>query len=516
MSGAARDQAGQVFLNPMYFCLYRNNKINDKLGDARCDRRQAMLMKLCIDLLLVQALLGAFDTLYHHEFKVALAHRVTAQRELAIHAVRAGLYALVFLGLAWRTWAGLWSLLLLVLIVVEVVLTLWDFVTEDQTRLLPASERITHTVLAINGGAAFVLLALSLPEWWARPSGLLAADYGWRSVFLSLAAVGVALSGLRDGLAAWGTRRLALKLDLDVGGHRRFLISGGTGFIGSALVHELVRRGHNVTLLTRSPLAAALQFAGRVRALADARQLNATERFDVIVNLAGAPIVGLPWSARRKRVLAESRLATTRALLAFVERAVQRPRVWIQASAIGFYGNRGTIALDEAAPAGEGFAAELCHNWEDMTAQLALYSVRSVVLRFGLVFGRSGGALPGLLLGFRLGAGAVLGDGRQHLGWIHLEDLLRLIALTIRNDSLHGVFNAVAPDAPHYAEFARLAGQLLQRPVWLRIPAAPLRRLLGEMASLFVDGPRIVPRRLQEMAFEYRFPYLRDALMDLV
>jgi len=473
------------------------------------------MMILCIDLLVVQALLGAFDTLYHHEFKVALSRRVTAQRELAIHALRAVLYGIVFMGLAWWVWGGVWSLVLLGIILLEVGLTLWDFVTEDMTRLLPASERITHTILAINGGAAFVLLAMTLPDWLARASQFNAVDYGWRSGFMSLAAMGVLLSGIRDGFAAWAVRRLALTLDLDVGGHRRFLISGGTGFIGAALVHELLQRGHNITLLTRSPQAAALQFAARVRAVHSVDELPAAERFDVIVNLAGAPIVGPPWSSRRKRVLAQSRLDTTRALLGFVERAIQRPRVWIQASAIGYYGTQSDFPLDETAPAGQGFAAELCRNWEDMTAQLSLYSVRCVILRFGLVFGRSGGALPGLLLGFRFGAGAVLGDGRQRLGWIHLEDLLRLIALAIRDDSLHGVFNAVAPDTPSYAEFASLAGKLLGRPVWLRVPAAPLRRLLGEMASLFVDGPPIEPRRLQQLAFEYRFPYLRDALMDL-
>jgi uncharacterized protein (TIGR01777 family) len=473
------------------------------------------MMDLCISLLVVQACLGAFDTLYHHEFSVALPHQRTAQRELQIHAVRALLYAVVFVGLAWFEWGGVWGLVLIGIVLIEVVLTLWDFVIEDGSRLLPASERITHTLLAINGGAAFVLLAMTVPEWIARTTLMYPVDYGWRSLFLSVGAVGVAISGVRDGFAAWGVQRLWLNLNLDLGRHRRLLISGGTGFIGSALVAELLRAGHDITLLSRRPRAAALQFAGRVRALRNTRALAAAEVFDVIVNLAGAPVVGLPWSRKRKRELASSRLSSTRDLLDFVMRAQQRPQVWVQASAIGFYGSYSETPLDESAAAGEGFAAELCSNWEAMTAELAALSVRCVVLRFGLVFGRSGGALPMLLLSFRVGAGAILGDGKQRIGWIHLEDLLRLIAAAIRDPSMHGNFNAVAPDSPSYREFAQLAGQLLSRPVWLRLPAALLRRLLGEMASLFVDGPYIVPRRLQAAAFEYRFPNLREALMDL-
>jgi uncharacterized protein (TIGR01777 family) len=473
------------------------------------------MMNLCINLLVVQALMGAFDTLYHHELKVALAHRPNAQHELMIHAVRAVLYSVVFVGLAWFEWGGWLSVVLLALVLCEVALTLWDFVIEDHTRLLPASERITHTLLAINGGAAFVLLAMTLPEWFARPSGWHPVEYGWRSVFLTVAAIGVGVSGVRDGFAAWAVQRLRLNLDLDLGAHRRLLISGGTGFIGSALVQECLRSGHDITLLTRRPQAAVIQFGGRVRAVRDTRVLSADEVFDVIVNLAGAPVVGLPWSRRRKRVLALSRLATTRALLDFVVRAKRRPQFWLQASAIGFYGAQSDTAVDETAAAGDGFAAQLCCNWEAMTAELASLAVRCVILRFGMVFGRSGGSLPMMLLSFRLGGGAILGNGNQRIGWIHLEDLLRLMAFAVRDSRVVGIINAVAPDAPSYREFATLAGHLLARPVWLHIPAGLLRRLLGEMASLFVDGPYIVPRRLQALAFEYRFPNLREALMDL-
>ena len=198
------------------------------------------MIEFFINLMIVQALMGAFDTLYHHELKVGLARCVTARLELAIHAMRAVLYAVVFIGIAWFEWHGAWVLLLIGIILIEVGLTLWDFIIEDRSRLLPRSERITHTLLAINGGAAFALLASELSQWFAQATAMYPVEYGWRAWFLTLAGIGVGLSGLRDGFAAWAVRRLDLKLDLDLGRHRRVLISGGTGFIGSALVRRMM------------------------------------------------------------------------------------------------------------------------------------------------------------------------------------------------------------------------------------------------------------------------------------
>jgi len=473
------------------------------------------MMDLFINLMILQALMGAFDTLYHHEFKVALPRCPNARLELSIHAIRAILYSIVFMGLAWYEWGGLWVWLLISIVLIEVGLTLWDFVIEDTTRLLPASERVTHTLLAINGGAAFVLLAIILPEWFSRSTEFYAIDYGWKSWFLSVGAIGVGLSGIRDGLAAWAVQRLDLHLGLDVGGHKRFLISGGTGFIGSALIRELLYMGHDVTVISRRPLAAAMQFAGKVRAVSSTNELSAQECFDVVINLAGAPVVGLPWSTQRKRVITQSRLNITRDLLSFVRKSHQRPPVWVQASAIGYYGPTSEIPVDETSSSGSGFAAELCRQWEDMTTELEALSIRCVILRFGLVFGRSGGSLPMMLLSFRMGMGGVIGDGKQFMSWIHIEDLLRLIAYSVKDPSVSGAINAVAPDVPTYEQFAKATGRMLHRPVLMTIPASLLRTLLGEMASMFVDGPKIVSGRLDKMQFEYRFPELRAALMDL-
>jgi len=473
------------------------------------------MMDLMINLMIVQVLMGAFDTIYHHEIKVALPQSQGAGLELSIHAVRAILYSAVFLGLAWYQWGGYWAWLLVGIVLIEVLLTLWDFVIEDTTRLLPASERVTHTLLAINGGAVFVLLATELPEWLAMQNGFYEVNYGWRSWFLTLGAIGVAVSGLRDGLAAWAVQRLDLKLNLDLGQHRRVLISGGTGFIGSALVRELLHNMHDVTLISRKPVAAAIQFKGKVRAVSSVDELDANESFDVIVNLAGAPVVGMPWSLQRKKAMTRSRLGMTRGLIDYVKRSQQKPSVWVQASAIGFYGTDSRQSYHDASPVGTGFAADLCSQWEAIARELDDLSIRRVTLRFGLVFGRSGGSLPMMLMSFKMGMGAIIGDGKQHMGWIHIEDLLRLIALSINDETIQGDYNAVAPDCPTYQQFAHAAGRMLHRPVWMSIPAVLLRKLLGEMASLFVDGPIIIPRRLEDKQFEYRFPDLRSALMDL-
>jgi uncharacterized protein (TIGR01777 family) len=304
-------------------------------------------------------------------------------------------------------------------------------------------------------------------------------------------------------------------LALDLGQHHRLLITGGTGFIGSALCRSLLQGGHELTVISRNPQKADRQFAGKVRVVRSAAELNAEEIFDAVINLAGAPVVGLPWTKKRKAVLRASRLNTTRDLMTFVRRATSTPAVWIQASAIGYYGSQADEAVNESSPKGQGFAADLCSEWEQMTEELSTLGIRRVVLRFGLVFGRNGGALPMMLMPFRFGFGSVMGSGAQHVAWIHLDDVLRLVAWSIRTEAARGIFNAVAPDCPDYRHFAGQIGEVLHRPVLLRIPAAPMRMILGEMASMLVDGPKIISERLPATDFSFNFPTLHGALIDL-
>lgn len=467
-------------------------------------------------LLLVQGTLGALDTIYHHELTVALPQRHNARLELAIHAIRSSFYGALFLGMAHFAFHGAWALVIAVLFALEIGLTLWDFVVEDRSRKLPAIERIMHTVLAVNGGAFFALYGVQLVQWSSLPTALVGIDFGWLGWLLTLFAIGVTASGIRDGLASLRLQRQGLPGNPFAGGkHQRVLVTGGTGFIGEALVNQLLDAGHSVSVLARDPLRAAYLFDGRARCLRDLSKLGHSEQFDVIINLAGAPVAGPRWSAKRQAQLLASRVGTTEALLAWLKNAEHKPALWIQASAIGFYGVRdASQTLDESASRGEGFMAELCARWEASAQPATAFGVRQVVLRLGVVFG-PGGALMPLLIPFRLGFGGRMGDGQQIMSWVHRDDVIQVIARAMSDPSLSGTYNLVAPDAVSQATFAETAGAVLKRPVWLHVPAAPVRALAGEMAELFFDGQRVVPQRLLQAGYTFRYPTLDGALRDL-
>ena len=298
------------------------------------------------------------------------------------------------------------------------------------------------------------------------------------------------------------------------------LITGGTGFIGRALVQRLAAAGHTVTVWSRHPAQAARQLGAGVRCVSALNAIAAADRIDAIVNLAGARVVGPPWTAARRQVLLDSRVGTTQALLQWLQQTGQRPSVWVQASAIGFYGVRPPEELlTETSAPGQGFMSELCVRWEQAAAQAKALGIRQVVLRLGVVLG-PGGALPQLLRPIRLGLGGRMGSGQQVMSWIHRDDVLTLITTALQapqnNPPMQGTYNATAPEPVPQATFARTAGQLLHRPVWLPVPAAPLRWALGEMAQLFVDGQPVVPARLQREGFAFAYPSLREALRSLI
>ncbi|HYD99374.1 MAG TPA: TIGR01777 family oxidoreductase [Alphaproteobacteria bacterium] len=472
-------------------------------------------MSAALILLTLQGLLGAFDNLWNHEIQVGLAGRPGARRELLLHAVRQMLYAVVFVTLGWLAPMGAFAWAFAGLLLVELLITLWDFVEEDRTRRLSPTERVTHTLLTVNYGAVLGLVA---PEWWRwaqAPTGLEAAERGPLAWVMTLYAMGVLLWGGRELLAGlrfatpdWRRRPFAVgrsEAPLHV------VVTGGTGFIGRHLVRRLVADGHGVTVLTRDPALAEFHFGPHAAAVSSLSDIPAGLRVDAVVNLAGAPTLGGPWTARRRRLLRESRTATTRAVVDWLAGRAQRPAVLVSGSAIGFYGRRGDEGLDEAAAPRPEFMSRLCQDWEAEAGRAAALGVRVVALRIGLVLGR-GGMLAGLLPSFRLGLGAVLGDGRQWWSWVHIDDLVGLILHALADGGLSGPVNATAPEPVPQREFGRMLGRRLRRPVRLRLPAGPLRLLLGEMAELLLAGQRVLPAKAEAAGYRFRHPTLDRAL----
>ena len=484
---------------------------------------------LALQLMAAQGCLGAFDTIYHHEITEALPQKKSARLELSIHSIRALIYSVLFAGLSSWEWHGAWAWVLVLVFSVEIVLTLWDFVVEDRTRLLPATERVTHTVLAINAGAFIALLALNSADWASLPTALVWQPYGWLSVFLALCGVGVGLSGLRDGHAAWqlGRRVVQEKQEKQETEQLSFattpqqvLVTGATGFIGQQLVHALLADGHQVTVLTRQAKQAAWTFDGKVRCITSMRDLADSAHIDMVVNLAGARIVGARWTDARKAALRRSRIGLTQDLVAWIARATHKPRVLLSASAIGYYGVQpqgDDTELGEDSPPQAIFMSQLCSEWEAAARTAEQYGVQVGRMRFGLVFGHQG-SLPQMLLPIRLGAGGPLGAGRQWLSWVHVQDVIRGIAHLARRSEegvVTGAYNFCAPEAMRQGQFAKVAGKVLHRPSFMPTPAFVMRALLGEQADLLVEGQRVVPRRLLADGFVFRHPDVEGALRSL-
>jgi uncharacterized protein (TIGR01777 family) len=297
---------------------------------------------------------------------------------------------------------------------------------------------------------------------------------------------------------------------------RTVLVTGGTGFIGGHLIRRLVLRGERIILLTRDADRALDRFGPHVRIITALTELRNDERIDAIVNLAGARILGLPWTKARRAQLINSRVNTTRSLLELCARLTRPPRVFISASAIGYYGLGGDEPIDERGSPQPIFQSQLCQEWEAAATAAESFGTRVVKLRIGLVLARSGGALPQLARPVRFGLGAILGSGKQWVSWIHIGDLIRLFEFALDTPACKGALNAVSPGAATHAQMQRLLAKALHRPMWMRIPALFIRTALGEMSQLLVDGQRVTPTRALAAGFTFKFPNLGVALEHLL
>ncbi len=299
----------------------------------------------------------------------------------------------------------------------------------------------------------------------------------------------------------------------------RIIVAGGTGFIGTALTKSLLAEGHQVWILTRNPQTARLAEGGRGVGW-DGRTVTGwgelVSQVDAIINLAGESIGSGPWTWARKTRILSSRVESGKAISDAIRQANPRPKVIIQASAVGVYGRQGDEPVTEESAPGRGFLAEVCRAWESSSQLVGELGVRRVVIRTGVVLSTDEGALQRMMLPFRLFAGGPLGNGRQGLPWIHIADEVASIHFLLENENAHGVFNLSAPEPLSNTDFGRVLGKVMRRPYWLPVPAFALHLLLGEMSTLVLEGQYVLPKRLQGLGFSFRFETAEAALRDLL
>lgn len=296
----------------------------------------------------------------------------------------------------------------------------------------------------------------------------------------------------------------------------KILVTGGTGFIGKKLCQFLLSKNHELTVLSRSPGKVASLCGDSVNAIDDIAQLTASTSFDAIINLAGEGIADKRWSKKRKQQLLDSRINTTEQLVAYIKKTDKKPSVFISASAIGYYGNSGAKILNEASHPHEEFAHHLCLLWESAAFEAQDLGVRTCIVRTGLVIGDDGGFLQRMILPFKLGLGGPIADGSQWMSWIHRNDYIAIIDKLLTSTTLQGVFNATAPNPVTNAEFSKTLGQVLNRPAFIPVPALLLKLLLGEMADLLIGGQRVLPARIEQAGYKFKFNTLAEALKDVL
>lgn len=291
-------------------------------------------------------------------------------------------------------------------------------------------------------------------------------------------------------------------------------ITGGTGLIGQAIIHRWLPE-HQITVLSRD--------AGRVKSLfghdvACCEQLEAVDinRFDAVLNLAGEPIANKRWSKQQKSKICQSRWQLTEQLSIKIQQAHKPPSVFISGSAIGFYGRQDQRCIDENhQDFYPEFSHDICARWENLAQRAASERTRVCLLRTGIVLAANGGALKKMLPAFRLGLGGRIADGSQYMSWIHLDDMVALIDFLLSHSELSGPVNATAPKAVTNARFTELLAERLKRPAFLPMPAVMVRLLFGEMGDLLLYGQNVYPKKLLDAGFQFSYPDLREALLQL-
>ena len=300
----------------------------------------------------------------------------------------------------------------------------------------------------------------------------------------------------------------------------RVLIPGGSGMLGRRLAANLTADGYEVILLSRAPKrVGALPNGARVERWDGGTATGWSHLADgaaAIINLAGENIAGGRWTEERRSKIVQSRTRAGTAVVEAVKAATVKPNLVIQASGVGYYGPHGDEAVTERDGSGDDFGAQVCVQWEAATAPAEALGVRRVVIRTGVVLSPEALALRRLMLPYRFFVGGRLGSGRQWFSWIHIADYVAGVRFLMDRPDASGVFNLSAPGPLPNSDFGQALGQAMGRPSWIPMPAAAMRLLFGEMSSVLLDGQRVVPRRLLDLGFQFRFPTAGLALRDIM
>lgn len=295
-----------------------------------------------------------------------------------------------------------------------------------------------------------------------------------------------------------------------------YLITGGTGLIGSVICRQLQAAGHTVIVLSRDRDKVHKRCGLSAVAITRLDDIGTTEQVDVVINLAGEPIADARWSDKRKARLEQSRIALTEQLVDWMQHRQHKPSCLISGSAVGWYGNQGDALLDEDSDFKQEYAHELCDRWEQAALRAREFGVRVCIVRTGLVLAPDGGFLQRMILPFKLGLGGPISDGKQYMPWIHLADIANLFIFLSKQPDLAGVFNGTAPTPVTNAEFTRTLAQKLHRPAFMMVPACVLKLAMGEMSQLLLGGQRALPEKARAAGFEFQYTDLETALGDVL
>lgn len=294
----------------------------------------------------------------------------------------------------------------------------------------------------------------------------------------------------------------------------KILISGGSGLIGRAVSHLLEEEGHQVVSLKRKSTSSETPYWDIENHIIE---LGAYQKIDVVIHLAGESIAEGRWNQQKKERIKNSRVKGTKLLSEYFSKATYQPKVFISGSAIGFYGSRGEEELSENSQKGTGFLSDVCTQWEEATSKVALSGIRVAKVRFGMVLSSKGGALKKMLFPFKAGFGGIIGDGKQYVSWVTIDDVVGIISHIIKSENLAGAINVVSPTPVTNQIFTKTLGKVLKRPTILPLPAFLAKILLGEMAQeLLLSSTKVIPSKLQESGYIYKHATLENALEDML